>query len=177
MCVQVSPSESKWCSRFFVCFSGSGICEKRYHPQNIFHNFSNPSPIQSELMRGFLTVSGWVKKGTVSAILDVPIPRVSFDWVGKGFGQLRNPFFGWYLFSQIPEHKKTVHNFSQTYSGVRLPNLCFSKELNHQKRFQEEPLGVSVFLALCFWGLEASQLIEGTFGIWRNLSSSASTRH
>ena len=171
------PSKSKWCSRFFCVFRGPVSVKKGTIRKTYFITSPTLPPFSQSWCEDFRqSQAEWKKVPSLQYWMCQFRESTLTEW-GKGSGSYEICFSDGTFFSQIPEQKKTAHNFSQTYSGIRLPNLCFSKELNHQKRFQEEPLGVSVFLALCFWGLEASQLIEGTFGIWRNLSSSASTRH
>ena len=87
----------------FFC---SGICEKRYHPKNRFHNCPNPFPTQSKLTRGIGTSSIAEMVPFFTQPETVKNPRINSDWMGEGLEKLWNMFCGWYLFSQIPDPEK-----------------------------------------------------------------------
>ena len=94
----------------FFC---SGICEKRYHPKNRFHNCPNPFPTQSKLTRGIGTSSIAEMVPFFTQPETVKNPRINSDWMGEGLEKLWNMFCGWYLFSQIPDPEK--HNKKNGY--------------------------------------------------------------
>ena len=112
-----------WNCEHFFC---SGICEKRYHPKNRFHNCPNPFPTQSKLIRGVGTSSIAEMVPFFTQPETVKNPRINSDWMGEGLEKLWNMFCGWYLFSQIPDpekHKKTATSLGLAWTYLDTPGL------------------------------------------------------
>ena len=85
--------------------SGTGFCEKRYHPLDAPLTPNPPSPRLVKVDEAICKCPSRAKKGTTHACLSRACHYSTLIHLGEGWPGIKNMDHWWYLFSQKPERK------------------------------------------------------------------------